>query len=298
VHEVDRSNVGGEISAFSFDKKKGTLTLINKQPSRGDHPCYVDIDKTGKYVFTGNYSSGSLSVLPVTKDGGVGEAFLIQHTGAGPDPQRQNKPHVHCTIISPDNKYLFVPDLGIDKMMIYAFDEKTGSLIPAKKQNFAASAPGDGPRHFTFHPNGKYGYLITELTGNVIAYGYKDGELTELQRISTKPADKEGFAGSADIHVSPDGKFLYASNRGDFNSIASYKIDQATGKLTAIENISTLGKAPRNFSLDPTGDFVLVANQQSDEIVVFKKDQQTGVLTDSNKRVKVFSPVCIKWMKM
>lgn len=298
VHEVDsRSGKGGEISAFSFDKKTGKLTLINNEPSGGDHPCYVEVDKTGKWVFAGNYSSGSLSVYPVNKDGSLGAPSTIQHTGTGKDPQRQEKPHVHCTYMSPENKFLFVPDLGADKVMIYAFDARTGKLTPAKQPFVAADPVGGGPRHFVIHPNKKYAYLIEELSGNVVAYQYNKGELKEIQSISTHE-DKPGFAGSADIHVSADGKFLYASNRGDFNTIGSFSIDAATGKLTPLEHISTKGKAPRNFNLDPSGNFLLVGNQTSDEIVIFNRDKVTGKLQDSEKRIKVFAPVCIKWISV
>lgn len=296
VHEVDRRGQGGEISAFSFNKATGALTLINKQPSGGDHPCYVEVDKTGKWVFAGNYTGGNLSVLPVRADGGLDTASqVIQHTGAGAVKDRQDRPHVHCTKLSPDNRWLFVPDLGIDKVMIYAFDEKTGKLTPGQPP-FSASEPGDGPRHFTFHPNGRYAYLVEELSGYVIAYAYKNGQLTQLQRISTKPAGQAGFAGSADIHVSPDGKFLYASNRGDFNTLASYKIDPANGKLEIVANQSTLGKAPRNFNFNPGGNFLLAANQQSDEIVIFARGKETGLLSDTGKRITVGQPVCIKWI--
>jgi 6-phosphogluconolactonase len=296
VHETDRSGLGGEISAFAFDKATGVLTFINKQPSGGDHPCYVEVDKTGKWVFAGNYSGGSLTVFPVQAGGGLEAASqIIQHTGSGADKSRQDKPHVHCTKISPDNHWLFVPDLGIDKVMIYAFNENTGRLTPGDPA-FSASAPGDGPRHFTFHPNGRYAYLIEELSGYIISYRYEKGKLTELQRISTKPAGQTGFAGSADIHVSPDGKFLYGSNRGDFNTVACYRINPSDGTLTATGNQPTLGKAPRNFNFDPSGNYLLVANQQSDEIVVFKRNKETGMLTDTGNRIAVGQPVCIKWI--
>jgi 6-phosphogluconolactonase len=296
VHEVDRTGNGGSISAFTFNKKKGKLDLINQEPSGGDHPCYVQVDKTGKWIFVANYTSGSLSVLPVNKKGGLGQATTaIQQTGSGPNKQRQEKPHVHCTVISPDNKWLFASDLGTDKVMIYSFDAKTGKLTEAK-QPFYAARPGAGPRHFTFHPNGKYAYLTEELSGHVVVFNYKDGQLTETQRISTTPEAEVGFAGSADIHVSPDGRFLYATNRGDFNTIATYRVDSSTGHLSVISYQSVLGKAPRNFNFDPGSNFLLVANQDSDEIVIFKRDKETGVLTDSGKRIKVGMPVCIKWI--
>jgi 6-phosphogluconolactonase len=296
IHEDGKNGKGGEISAFSFDKANGTLTLINRQPTEGDHPCYVEIDKTGKWIFAGNYSSGSLSVLPVNADGSLGAPTThINHTGSGPNKSRQEKPHVHCTKISPDNKWLYVPDLGIDKVMIYAFDETTGKLTPGS-QPFAASQPGAGPRHITFHPNGKYVYLIEELTGHVVTYRYQNGQLKLHQRTSSLPGDQKGYAGSADIHVSPDGRFLYATNRGDFNNIAIFKIDKATGRANILGFQSTMGKTPRNFNFDPTGNYLLVGNQDTDEIVIFKRSTKTGLLTDTGKRIEVGKPVCIKWI--
>lgn len=295
VHETDRKGLGGEISAFAFDKVTGRLTFINKQPSGGDHPCYIEVDNTGKWVFAGNYSSGSLSVFPVNATGGLDKSSqVIQHTGSGADKNRQEKPHVHCTKLSPDNRWLFVPDLGIDKVMIYAFDEITGQLTPGRPA-FSASDPGDGPRHFTFHPNRQYAYLIEELSGHVVTYRYDNGLLTELQRVSTIPEGQTGYPGSADIHVSPDGKFLYASNRGDFNTIACYAIN-TNGTLTSTGHQSTLGKGPRNFNFDPSGDYLLVANQQSDAIVIFKRNTMTGELSDTGKRINLGQPVCIKWI--
>ena len=287
---------GGEITAFTFDKRSGMLTYINEQPSDGDHPCYVTVDKTGKWVVAGNYSSGSLAVLPVNSDGSLGLATtIIQHTGTGVNKDRQTKPHVHCTLFSADNKFLFVPDLGIDKVMIYAFDETTGKLKPAD-QPFARSADGAGPRHFCFHPSSKYAYLIEELSGTVVVYDYSDGKLQNKQRISTMPVGDTSFAGSADIHVSPDGKFLYASNRAEANTIAIFHIDQKNGELSLAGHQSTLGKTPRNFNFDPSGNFLLVANQNSDEIVIFKRDTETGLLTDTQQRIKAGKPVCLKWV--
>lgn len=297
VQEDAASNgKGGEITAFSFNKQTGTLKFVNQQSSGGDHPCYVTVDKTGKWVVAGNYSSGSLSVFPVQHDGSLGAAInTIQHNGSGPDKARQNSPHVHCTVFSADNFFLYVPDLGIDKVMIYAFDESTGKLTPAK-QPFAQSAAGAGPRHLCFHPTNKYAYLMEEMSGTVVVYKMKNGELETLQRISSMPVGDSGGAGSADIHVSPDGKFLYASNRAESNTIAIFSVNPKNGKLKLTGHQSTLGKTPRNFSLDPSGNFLLVANQNSDEIVVFKVDKKTGLLTDTQKRIAVGKPVCLKWI--
>lgn len=295
VHENGKDGKGGEVAAFSFNKQTGKLTLINQQSTGGDHPCYVEVDKTGKWVFAGNYSSGSLSVFPVATNGGLAPAStLIQHEGAGKNLQRQKGPHVHCTIMSADNKWLYVPDLGTDKLMIYQFDAGTGKLIPGK-QPYSASEPGSGPRHFTFDRDNKYGYLIEELSGTVVAYKYKNGKLKKMQRISTMPAGDTSFAGSADIHVSPDGKFLYASNRSNSNTIAIFSLNQK-GKLTLIGHQSTLGKTPRNFNFDPSGKFLLAGNQNSDEIVIFNRDPASGLLSDSGRRIVVGKPVCIKWI--
>lgn len=287
---------GGSIAAFSFDKQSGNLSFINKQWSGGKHPCYVTTDKKGKWVIAGNYSSGSLALLPVRKDGGVDSARqVIEHEGSSVNDDRQQGPHVHATVLSDDNKYLFVPDLGIDKIMIYSFDAKAGSLSPAAVP-YEMTEPGAGPRHFDFHPNNKFAYLIEEMTGSVSAYGYAKGRLTLVQNVSALPGDFSGAIGSADIHVSPDGKFLYASNRGESNTIAIFSINQKNGMLAPVSHQSTLGKTPRNFNFDPSGNFLLVANQNSDEIVVFKRDKTTGLLTDTGHRISVSKPVCIKWI--
>lgn len=289
---------GGEIAAFSFDKITGSLSLLNQQPSGGDHPCYVSVDKTGRWVVAGNYSSGSLAVLPVLADGSLGVAgTVIQHEGSGANKQRQTRPHVHCTIFSDDNRFLFVADLGTNKVMIYSFDETTGKLTAAE-QPFARSADGAGPRHISFHPSGKYAYLVEELSGTVQAFDYKNGALKNKQRISTMPLADSGFAGSADIHVSPDGKFLYASNRAGSNTIAIFRINKKNGMLSLLSHQSTLGTAPRNFNFDPTSNFLLVANQNSDEIVIFRRNKKNGLLTDTGNRISVGKPVCLKWISV
>ena len=297
VHETaPQDGKGGNIAAFAFNKETGVLTLINRQLSGGDHPCHVELDKTGKWLFASNYSSGTLSILPVNPDGSLGKANTIQHSGSGKHPQRQKEPHVHGAIISGDNRQLFVTDLGIDKVMIYSFDAVAGKLIPAE-QAFIQSVPGSGPRLFTFHPRKKLAYVIEELSGTVSVYKYKRGKLEFRQRISTMPANDTSFAGSADIHVSPGGRFLYASNRGDANNIAIFRIDRKNGTLTLLGHQSALGKTPRNFSNDPSGKFLLCGNQNSDEIVIFNRNPTTGLLADSGKRITVGKPVCIKWIQ-
>ncbi|MBK8787814.1 MAG: lactonase family protein [Chitinophagaceae bacterium] len=298
--EEDAANNGkeGEVSAFSFNKETGKLSFLNRKPTGGDHPCYVSVDKTGRWVAAGNYSSGSLSLMPVLADGSLGTATsIIRHEGSGPNIGRQASPHVHGTFFSPDNRFLFVPDLGIDKVMIYAFDETTGKLTTAK-QAFAESLPGSGPRHISFHPSNKYAYLMQELSGTVTAFKYKNGKLKSRQIISSMPAGDTSFAGSADIHVSPDGKFLYASNRAESNTIAIFSINQKNGKLSPVGHQSTLGKTPRNFNFDPAGNFLLVANQNSDQVVIFKINKETGLLTDTGNRIDVGKPVCLKWISI
>ncbi len=289
--------VTGHVAAFSFDKITGKLNFINKQESGGKHPCYVSIDKTGKWVIVGNYSSGSLAVLPVRSNGSLDSSVqVIKHEGSSVNSERQEAPHVHATVLNKNNKILYVPDLGLDEVMLYNLDNKTGKLkefVPP----FVATEPGAGPRHIDIHPNGKYAYLMEELTGSVSVYEIeKNGYLSLVQNISGLPRDFEGAIGSADIHVSPDGKFLYCSNRGESNTIGIFSINKSNGQLEWIDHQSTLGKTPRNFNFDPTGNFLLVANQNSDEIVVFKRDKETGLLTDTGKRINVSKPVCLKWM--
>ena len=290
------SVIGGAVTAFSFDAANGILTAMDKQLSGGTNPCYVSVDKSGKWLFAGNYSSGTLSVFPVKANGSIDAASqVIAHTGTGPNKERQEGPHVHATVVSPDNDYLFVPNLGIDKVMIYRINKTTGKLTPASTA-FAKTDAGAGPRHFDFAPNKKYAYLMEELSGNVIAYHYSDGKINKIQSISCLAKNFKGTVGAADIHVSHDGKFLYCSNRGDANTITIFAINQQDGKLTVAGYQPALGKTPRNFNFDPTGNFLLVANQQSDNIVIFKIDRKTGLLTDTGKRISVPNPVCIKWI--
>ena len=295
--DTTKLGIGGAIAAFSFDKKNGTLTKLNEQFSGGKHPCYVAVDKSGKWVFAANYTSGSAALFPVKGDGSLAPVKqVLQDEGSSVDKGRQRGPHVHSTVLAPDDEYLFTPDLGIDQVKIYRFDAVNGKLNPATIPA-AKSIPGSGPRHFDFHPNGHYAYLMEEMTGTVVVFRYRDGKLDSIQRISALPADFSGAIGSADIHVSKDGKFLYCSNRGDANNIAIFKINPLDGKLTVAGYQSTLGKTPRNFNFDPTGNFLLAANQQSDNIVIFKIDRKTGLLTDTGKRINVPSPVCIKWIQ-
>jgi 6-phosphogluconolactonase len=289
----------GSVSSFSFDKSSGKLSFINKQESGGDNPCYISITNDQKWVTVGNYSGGSLSAFKVNTDGSIAPfSQNIQHEGKGPDTSRQEKAHVHCTIFTPDEKYLLTPDLGLDKVFIYRFDPNADKPLTPAPQPFAQSQPGHGPRHIAFSPNKKFAYLIEEMSGNVVTYSYNNGKMIRVQEVAAHPAGYKGYISSADIHASPDGKFLYVSNRGDENNLAVFAINATTGKLTAKSYQAAGGKTPRNFMIDPTGNYVLVANQSSDNIVIMKRNKQTGALTPTGDEIKVAIPVCLKMIPL
>jgi len=286
----------GGLSAFAIDPKNGDLNLLNQQPSQGQAPCYVSVDKTGKWVFNANYSSGNVAVHPILQDGKLGEVSDIkQHEGSSINPNRQKAPYAHSIVIDPSNKFAYASDLGIDKIMIYAIDLANGKLNP-NDPPFVSVKPGSGPRHFTFHPSGKYAFSIEELSCEIISFSHnpENGALEHIQTISTLPADFTGDNSCADIHVSPDGSFLYGSNRGH-DSITIFKIDQQTGQLKLVGHESTQGKTPRNFAIDPSGKFLYAANQDSKNIVWFSINPQTGLLKPLNQISLPSSPVCIKF---
>ena len=285
----------GTVSAFSADSETGKLEFLNKKPTQGTDPCHVIVDKTGRYVFVANFMSGSICVLPIQEDGSLGDATdFIQHHGSSVNPKRQEGPHAHAVTLDESNRYAFVPDLGIDKVMIYKFDPSCGKLEP-NDEPWVQVRAGAGPRHLDFHPDGRYAYLINELDSTLVAFAYdkKTGTLKEIQTVPTLPKDFAGESTCADVHISPFGTFVYGSNRGH-NSIVIYKIDQRIGKLTYVGHESTQGKTPRNFAIDPTGRFLLAANQDTDTIVTFRMDQQTGKLSSTGYVTKVPTPVCIK----
>jgi 6-phosphogluconolactonase len=299
VYSVSEAGEGKGVFAYAFDPKSGDLKFLNSASSGGNGPCYISVDDKNKFVFVGNYGGGSLAAVPVNPDGSLGSDIqAIQHQGSGVNKNRQEKPHVHSTVLSPDNRFLFVPDLGTDKVNIYKVDlkKKSQPLTPGDPA-FVSVKDGSGPRHFTFHPNGKFAYLILEMEAAIVAFDYKDGKLTSKQSITMLAPDFKGDVGAADIHVSPDGKFLYGSNRGEANEIVIYSIDK-NGKLTYAGRQSTMGKTPRNFVIDPTGNFLLVANQNTDDIFIFKRDQKTGLLTQTGKKITVNMPVCLKFVEV
>lgn len=295
VYSVNETGKGG-ISAFSFNPASGELTFINRVSSGGNGPCYISVDNKNKFVFAANYGSGSLSAIPLKEDGSLSnEIQFIQNEGGSIDKSRQAGPHVHSAVLSPDDRFLLSADLGTDKVSIYRVDPLKASqpLIPAEPP-FISVKPGSGPRHIAFHPNSKFVYIIHEMGGIIIAFDYKNGKLTEKQTITMLAPDFKGRVGAADIHISPDGKFLYGSNRGSANEIVIYSVNK-NGNLAYVGRQSTMGKTPRNFVIDPTGNFLLVANQDSNEIIIFKRDQKTGLITPTGKTIQVSKPVCLKF---
>jgi 6-phosphogluconolactonase len=290
-------NSGG-VSAFSVDQATGKLTFLNEVPSRGADPCYIIVDHTGKFVLVANYTGGSVAVFPIGADGKLGEASaFVQHSGHGANPQRQEGPHAHSIDLSPDNRFAFVDDLGLDELFTYKFDSAKGTLTP-NDPPFAKLDDGSGPRHFALHPNNKFAYVVSEIKGTVTVFAHdaSAGTFRQLQTVTTLPKDYKGPIEDAEIEVHPSGKFLYASNRGESNDIAIYKIDEGKGTLTPLENVPTGGRTPRNFAIDPTGKFLLAENAGSDSIVVFRIDQKTGKLTLTGEKVEVGSPVCIRFV--
>ena len=296
VYAVSEGGPGKGVNAYAFDLATGKLTFLNNGSAGGNGPCYISVDEEKTTVFAGNYGGGSLSATKLKRDGSLSvDSQVIQHEGSSVNKSRQDKPHVHAVVLSPDEKFLLVPDLGTDRVNIYRFNpDDTQPLTPASPA-YASVNPGGGPRHLTFHPNGNYAYLVLEMQGAVTAFDYKNGKLEEKQTITMLAPDFSGKVGAADIHVSPDGKFLYASNRGEANEVVVYAIGN-DGRLTLAGRQSSLINTPRNFAIDPTGNFLLVANQNGNDIVIFKRDQKTGLLTPTGKTIQVDKPVCLKFV--
>ena len=292
VSTFDGKKSGG-VTAFALDVNGGKLNKINQQPSGDTGPCHLTVDATGKYVLVAHYGGGSTSVLPIKKDGSVGAVVSqIKHKGSSVH-SRQKAPHAHAVHVGPNNKFAFAPDLGIDKVLVFSFDEKTGAIAETKFDG-AKLEPGSGPRHFGFHPDGKFAYVINEIKQTVTAFRYnaKRGRLRTLQTLSTVPHPVDGNS-TAEVLVHPTGQFLYGSNRGH-NSIAMFRINEKNGKLTALGHESTRGSTPRNFGIDPTGQFLLAANQQSDNVAVFRINQETGKLKFTGNEIKLSKPVCVR----
>jgi 6-phosphogluconolactonase len=287
----------GAVSAFSVDPATGKLALLNQQPSQGAGPCHLVVDGQGKNVLVANYGGGSVAVLPIKADGSLEPpSCSFQHQGSSVNPQRQKAPHAHSINLDPAGRFAFAADLGLDKVLVYKFDPSLGTVIPHEPPA-APVAPGSGPRHFAFHPSGRSAYVINELANTVTVFSFDaaKGVLTEIQTVSTLPADFKGTSYTAEVVVTPDGKFLYGSNRGH-DSLAIFSIDAATGKLTSVGHQPTGGKTPRNFAIDPGGRFLLAANQNSDTVSVFRIDPSSGKLQPVGAPFAAPKPVCVRFL--
>lgn len=298
VSEVDdaQGKPSGGVAALKRDPATNRLTVLNAELSGGAGPCHLNVDATGRHVLVANYGGGSVAALPIVAGGKLGPATsVIAHQGNSVNPQRQKEPHAHSINLDPANRFAFAADLGLDQVLVYAFDPQAGTLA-RHEPPFAKVTPGAGPRHFAFRPDGKFAYVINELgnTITVFEYAADKGVLKVVQDISTLPAGHTEPSYTAEVVVHPSGKFVYGSNRGH-DSIAMFTVDPATGLLTAQGQEPTRGKAPRNFVVDPTGRWLLAENQGSDTIYVFAIDQATGRLTFTGQSVAVPSPVCIRF---
>jgi len=296
VYAVTQTDDGkGAVNAYAFDDATGQLMLLNQQLVQASGPCHITTDSKGRYVIVSNYSDGRVSVLPINEDGSLAPLVqLIQHEGSGPNSDRQKSPHVHSAFFSADEQQVYVQDLGTDKINIYDFrpENATSPLVPAQ-QSFVKGSPGGGPRHAAVSSDGTYVYLVEEMLANVVVFKKEGGDLKPIQTISVNEASYEGIDGAADIKLSPDGKFLYASNRGDAHTLAIYHVNSDDGTLTKVGNQSTLGKRPRNFTISPDGKYLLAANQETDNVVIFARNPSTGLLKDTGYRIDVGAPVCL-----
>ncbi|KGS09136.1 lactonase, 7-bladed beta-propeller family protein [Burkholderia pseudomallei MSHR4032] len=297
------ASVRGGVSAFDFDARTGALKFVNRVSAQGNDPCYLSLSPDGRYLVVANYSvasdpGGSFSVFPVEATGALGAAVLnVHHEGTGPVKGRQDGAHVHSTVFSPDGKYLFVQDLGADKLYSYRYtpDGSRGLIGPTESRYTLAKA-GSGPRHLVFGANGRFAYVTNELNASVDVYRYDDGRLAHVE---TVPMTAPGFAGKVGggaLHLSPDGRFLYATNRGDANDIVIYAVNAADGKLTLVGRQSSLGKTPREFAIDPSGKWLIVGNQDSDSMFVFRRDIASGRLEPNPARIRIDKPVDFKFV--
>jgi 6-phosphogluconolactonase len=301
LYSIDAEKFGAPddefVAAFAIEDRSGSLRLLNRQSAKGTASCFLDVDPTGKSVLVANYSSGNVAALPVKPDGALEEAASsFQHSGSGGDPARQKGPNAHCLVVSPDGRHALACDLGIDKVMIYALEAKTAKLTPNPSQASATLAPKSGPRHLSFHPNGRLVYVINELANTVTVFDWNPAEATlrEKQTIATLPQDFTGKSYTADLKITPDGKFLYGTNRGH-DSLASYRI-AADGTLTLLRIQPSGGKGPQNLLVTPDGQWLLCANMPGNNVVVFKVDAASGAITPHRTPVEVPMASCIRWL--
>ncbi|SHG16081.1 6-phosphogluconolactonase [Flavobacterium segetis] len=290
VYAVNENGANSTVSSFKFESNTGKLHFLNKENSKGEDPCYIIDDN--KNVIVANYSSGTIAVFGKESNGSISKAKqVIQHYAIGHNSYRQEKPHAHMVYFSPDNKYVLANDLGIDKVFSYAYNPDSSDEILKIKDSISVKS-GNGPRHLIFSKNGKFIYLLNELAGSITVFSYFNGILKQKGENSLISKDFIGTIGAADIHISPDGKFLYATNRGTANNISTFKIFK-NGRLKFVAQNSTLGKGPRNFVIDPTGNFLLVAHQYTNDVVIFRRNKKNGKLTDTKKKINLCSPVCL-----
>lgn len=290
---------GGGVSAFAIDAATGKLTLLNAQSSMGAGPCHISLDQTGTTAAVANYGGGSVASLGINPDGTLQPAAsAIQHVGGSVNPQRQKEPHAHSIYFEPSQRFVLSADLGLDQVLVYKFDAAKHTLAP-NDPPFGKLSPGAGPRHLAIHSNGKFVYAINELASTVTVFAWdgSKGSLTEVQTVPTLPADFPGDNSTAEVVLHPSGKFLYGSNRGH-DSLAGFRVDAETGKLTAIGHTPIGGKTPRNFVIDPSGQWVLIGCQNSDRITVFSLDQATGALIATGQSVAAPSPVCLRFLPL
>jgi 6-phosphogluconolactonase len=301
VHELQEfdGQPGGGVSAYALDPETGVPEPLNRQLSQGAIPCHVSTDAAGQYALVANYVGGSVAMLPIDADGSLQPASdVVQHRDPDPTAAPGKGSHAHQIVFGPGQRWAFSPDLGLDRVMVYQPDPEKGKLVPQPGRSLKV-APGAGPRHLDFHPNGRYAYLINELNGTLTALAYNPaaGTLTELHTLSTLPEGYTGTPSCADVHVAPSGRFVYGSNRGH-DSLAIFAIDPHSGRLSLLGHVPTQGRTPRNFALDPSGRFLLVANQDSSTIVTFRVDTETGALTPTGQVTEVPAPVCLKFHRM
>jgi 6-phosphogluconolactonase len=296
VYAVNEDGKHGGVSAFTFNAHDGKLTFINKQPSGGADPCYVSEDKDKKNVFVANYSSGTLAVLPVNKDGSLSPASqLVQDEGHGVNKERQEGPHVHIAQLSPDEKYLLYSDLGTDKLNVMRYHASHPQPLSPATPPYVTVPDGEGPRHIVFSNDKKHVYLVTEMGSNVHVFDYDNGKLKETQSITLLRDGFKGQTAGAAIHISPDGRFLYASNRLETNEISVYAIDPDNGHLVFVQRVSSFGKNPRDFAIEPNGNFMVVANQDGEAIFVYRIDKSSGKISRTGITQAVGNPVCLKF---
>jgi 6-phosphogluconolactonase len=299
VNEISKyeGKSAGSVSAYLINRNNGELEYLNTHSSQGPGPCHLSIDASGRNVLVANYGGGSVTCLPLGENGELKEASsFIQHSGSSINPRRQKSPHAHSVNLDLANKFAFVADLGLDKVLTYKLNASKGTLTAANPPHVSV-AKGAGPRHFAFHPSGRFAYVINEMHCTVTAFQYRSGKLSERQSISTLDVPVQPGYSTAEVQVHPTGRFLYGSNRGH-DSISVFRIDEGSGRLHRVQVQSTLGTTPRNFGIDPTGNYLIAANQNSDTLVVFRIDQETGKLVATGVEVECPSPVCVKFLAL